>query len=256
MSTPLPDSGKRASFETGAVRDASDGKGWPSEIPPIATEKMGKRFEDGAAKYSRGNWREGIPLSRYQDSITRHLLAWSKGQTDEDHLGAVLWNAACAAWTEEAIAKGELPKTLDDLPYRPRKTDSKEFVPGASVDLTPAPTPPKPTPQWFHSLQHLGTSCLGLSEAGLLEHLKRSELHTNGNTLLSFNLNLTVREGVVVCWELKHSTSSCEQGEVNILRKRGDDISVPFYVGHFSLPSLNCMRAKFHLNAAFLPDTP
>jgi hypothetical protein len=114
----LPDSGARTSFETGAVRDAMTGKGLPSEIPPCAIRALAKRFEDGCAKYSRGNWRKGIPLSRYQDAITRHTLAWSEGQTDEDHLGAVLWNAACALWTEREIAAGRLSAELDDRPYR------------------------------------------------------------------------------------------------------------------------------------------
>ena len=61
---------------------------------------------------------KGIPLSRYQDSLMRHTLAAAEGKTDEDHLGAVLWNAAAWAWTEEAIASGKLPATLKDLPFR------------------------------------------------------------------------------------------------------------------------------------------
>jgi hypothetical protein len=114
----LPDSGARTSFETGAVRDAASGKGWPHAIPPIAIRKLAKRFEDGGLKYARNNWMLGISLSRYQDAIMRHTLAHAEGQTDEDHLGAVLWNAAAWAWTEQAIADGRLPKTLDDLPFR------------------------------------------------------------------------------------------------------------------------------------------
>lgn len=114
----IPDTGARTNFDTGAVRDAMTGKGTPSDIPPCAIRALAKRFEDGAAKYRRGNWMRGIPLSRYQDAITRHTLAWAEGQTDEDHLGAVLWNAAAAMWTEKAIQAGQLPKELDDLPYR------------------------------------------------------------------------------------------------------------------------------------------
>lgn len=116
----LPDSGKRTVYETGAVRDASEGKGHFRSIPPVALRKLAERFEAGAKKYSDGNWRKGIPLSHYQDSTTRHLLAWAEGKTDEDHMGAVLWNAACAAWTEEAIRNGDLPEELDDLPFRSR----------------------------------------------------------------------------------------------------------------------------------------
>lgn len=122
----LPSSGHMTQFNTGAVRDAMPGKGLPSHIPPVAIRKMALRFEAGASKYGYGNWMKGIPLSRYQDAITRHLLAWAEGKTDEDHMGAVLWNAAAAAWTEEAIASGKLPKELDDLMFRTASAGAHE----------------------------------------------------------------------------------------------------------------------------------
>lgn len=113
----LPDSGARTEFVTGAVRDAMTGKGLPSMIPPCAIRAMAKRFEDGASKYGNMNFTKGIPLSRFQDSIMRHLLAWSEGDVSEDHGGAVLWNMAVAMWTLEEIKAGRLPKELNDLPY-------------------------------------------------------------------------------------------------------------------------------------------
>jgi len=119
----IPDSGARTSFDTGAVRDASIGKGLPSRIPPIALRKLAKRFEDGAIKYpdsERGpNWMSGIPLSRFYDAIVRHSLQAAEGNRDEDHLGAVLWNAAAWAWTENEINEGHLPIELNDLPFHP-----------------------------------------------------------------------------------------------------------------------------------------
>jgi hypothetical protein len=113
----LPDSGARTNFDTGAVRDAMTGKGLPSLIPPEAIRRLAVRFEDGATKYGRDNWQKGIPLSRYNDAIIRHTLAAAEGQTDEDHLGAVLWNAAAWVWTSAAITAGDLPAELDDLCY-------------------------------------------------------------------------------------------------------------------------------------------
>lgn len=117
--SPLPDTGERREFQTGAVRDASKGKGHFHSIPPIALRKMARRFEDGAVKYSKNNWMRGIPLSAYVDSINRHLLAIQEGQTDEDHYGALIWNSCTMAWTENEINEGRLPKELNDLPYRP-----------------------------------------------------------------------------------------------------------------------------------------
>lgn len=116
----LPDTGARAQYSTGAVRDASAGKGHLHAIPPGAIRRIAKRFEDGAKKYSRNNWMKGIPLSHYQDSLMRHVLAWAEGDQTEDHMGAILWNAACADWTEQQVLNGKLPADLVDLPYRPR----------------------------------------------------------------------------------------------------------------------------------------
>lgn len=117
----LPDTGSRSQFETGAVRDACAGKGLPSRIPPEAIRRLAKRYEDGEAKYPDAdgfpNWMRGLPLSRYFDSAMRHLLAASEGDESEDHLGAVLFNVAGWIWTESAIADGNLPASLHDLPF-------------------------------------------------------------------------------------------------------------------------------------------
>ena len=63
---------------------------------------------------------KGIALSHYQDSLIRHTLAWAEGDTTEDHVGAILWNAAAMDWTESQIVAGKLPADLNDLPYRPQ----------------------------------------------------------------------------------------------------------------------------------------
>jgi len=112
---PIPDSGKRSEFATGAVRDASYGKGIPSAIPPRALMRLARRFEDGAAKYKRDNWKQGIPLSRYVDSLYRHLWAFMEGDDSEDHLGAVIWNAVCLSETHDMIRNYELPEELEDI---------------------------------------------------------------------------------------------------------------------------------------------
>ena len=111
----LPDSGERSEFATGAVRDASYGKGIPSAIPPRALIKLAKRFEDGAAKYKRDNWKQGIPISRYVDSLYRHLWAFMEGDESEDHLGAVIWNAVCLSETYDMVANDEIAYELYDI---------------------------------------------------------------------------------------------------------------------------------------------
>lgn len=111
----LPDSGERSNFNTGAVRDTMRGKGLPCLIPVSALRAVAKRFEDGAEKYGRDNWKKGIPVSRYIDSINRHLWQFIEGDPAEDHLSAVIWNAMCLYDTKKKIDKGDLPKDLYDL---------------------------------------------------------------------------------------------------------------------------------------------
>lgn len=79
---------------------------------------MARRYEDGAGLYGRENWLKGIPLSRFYDAILRHAMAAHEGDTSEDHLGAVLWNAAGWLETQARIEDGRLPRELDDLPFR------------------------------------------------------------------------------------------------------------------------------------------
>lgn len=114
---PLPDTGARTNFETGAVRDASVGKGIPSSIPPCFIRGVAQRFEDGARKYSKDNWLKGIPYSRFVDAIFRHTMAAAEGKTDESHLAAVGWNVAAWMETERRVNLGILPKELNDLAY-------------------------------------------------------------------------------------------------------------------------------------------
>jgi hypothetical protein len=118
----IPDSGARTEFATGAVRDAMEGKGTPSRIPPNFIMSVARRFEGGSYKYpdinGKPNWMHGIPLSRYLDAIERHWIGLSKNCQLEDHVGAIGWNAAGFQWTLEQIEAGKLPAELDDRPFK------------------------------------------------------------------------------------------------------------------------------------------
>lgn len=56
-------------------------------------------FEEGAKKYSENNWKKGIPPERYLDSAVRHYCKFKRGDTDERHDRAFLWNILCCYWT-------------------------------------------------------------------------------------------------------------------------------------------------------------
>lgn len=77
--------------------------------------EVSKHFQDGARKYGDNNWKKGIPLHCYIDSGVRHYLKWRRGDTDERHDRAFVWNMLCFLWTYEQITNNNLPEELNDL---------------------------------------------------------------------------------------------------------------------------------------------
>ena len=63
--------------------------------------EVAKHFEDGAVKYGDRNWEKGIPVHCYIDSAVRHYFKFRRGDQDEPHDRAFLWNILCAMWTHE-----------------------------------------------------------------------------------------------------------------------------------------------------------
>lgn len=63
-------------------------------------------FEEGALKYGENNWQKGIPTQCYIDSAVRHYMKYSRGDNDERHDRAFVWNLMCCIWT--CIHKPEL----------------------------------------------------------------------------------------------------------------------------------------------------
>lgn len=74
-------------------------------------------YEDGARKYESRNWEKGIPLHVYIDSAVRHLLKHLRGDVDEPHHRAVLWNLFGAWWTLNNHPElNDLPTLKDKKP--------------------------------------------------------------------------------------------------------------------------------------------
>lgn len=61
--------------------------------------EVSKHFEEGAKKYGENNWQKGIPTHCYVDSAVRHYLKYLRGDTDEPHDIAFMWNIICCIWT-------------------------------------------------------------------------------------------------------------------------------------------------------------
>ena len=72
--------------------------------------EVAKHFEEGAKKYGEvngvPNWKLGIPVKCYIDSAVRHYLKYLRGDTDEPHNRAFVWNITACWWT--CIHKPEL----------------------------------------------------------------------------------------------------------------------------------------------------
>lgn len=60
--------------------------------------EVAKHFEEGAKKYGENNWQKGIPIHCYIDSAVRHYLKWLRGDKDEPHDRAFVWNLMCCIW--------------------------------------------------------------------------------------------------------------------------------------------------------------
>lgn len=87
-----------------------------------AVLELAQHFEDGARKYSDRNWESGIPLHCFIDSGVRHYLKFRRGDTDEPHGRAFMWNIVCAIWTQAHHPE------LIDLPFAEEKEEDEEDV--------------------------------------------------------------------------------------------------------------------------------
>lgn len=56
-------------------------------------------FEEGAEKYGENNWQKGLPAKCYINSAVRHFLKYLRGDDDERHDRAFVWNILCCMWT-------------------------------------------------------------------------------------------------------------------------------------------------------------
>ncbi len=69
------------------------------EIPPDSLRRLAVRYLSGHPRHGKNNWHKGVGDREYQmnryNHAMNHLLAWSAGDTSDDHLGAVMWWACC-----------------------------------------------------------------------------------------------------------------------------------------------------------------
>lgn len=97
----VKDSGKRAQFSSGMVRDTTEGK---PDVELIFNGPMADRWAThltkGAMKYpdpapGQPNWMLADGMEervRFRKSAVRHFRQWLRGDVDEDHAAAVYFN--------------------------------------------------------------------------------------------------------------------------------------------------------------------
>lgn len=61
-------------------------------------ESMVDVLDYGCTKYSRNNWKKGMPITEVSESLLRHMFAFLSGEDKDpesgiDHLGHVMCNA-------------------------------------------------------------------------------------------------------------------------------------------------------------------
>lgn len=90
-----------------------------------ANIELSIHFEEGAKKYEENNWKKGIPESSYIDSAVRHYCKWQRGDDDERHDRAFLWNVICLIWTHEKAEE------------EPRRVEASGIDPAWNFDRRP-----------------------------------------------------------------------------------------------------------------------
>ena len=107
----VKDSGKRFHYQTGAQRDTDDDKPRYELLPVLPLMRVAHHYGLGAKKYDDDNWRKGFPWRRVLGSLYRHAFAFARGEDDEDHLAAVVFNAmALMEYQEKHPELNDLPE--------------------------------------------------------------------------------------------------------------------------------------------------
>lgn len=101
----VKDSGVREQFDSGMVRDTTEGK---TDYALVLDGPMFKRWAThltkGAIKYAKRNWMQAngdAELERFKESALRHFIQWYYGDRDEDHAAAVFFNINGAEYVRE-----------------------------------------------------------------------------------------------------------------------------------------------------------
>lgn len=87
-------------FDSGAVRDSDKNKeSYVETISWVAFRRYSQYMTGKKNKYGAGNFKKGIPIESYEESLVRHLVKYLSNkyenedlEKNEDHLSAIIFN--------------------------------------------------------------------------------------------------------------------------------------------------------------------
>jgi hypothetical protein len=107
MGFETKDSGERLVFDSGMQRDVTEGKiDYLLVRDGPMFERWAALLQRGADKYDARNWmkaRGEAELYRFRESAARHFEQWLRGEEDEDHAAAVIFNINGAEYVQERL---------------------------------------------------------------------------------------------------------------------------------------------------------
>lgn len=87
-------------FESGAIRDSEENKeSYTETISWTAFKRYAEYMTAKKQKYGAGNFKKGIPIASYEESLMRHISKYMINkyengdlEKDQDHLSAIIFN--------------------------------------------------------------------------------------------------------------------------------------------------------------------
>lgn len=100
---------KTTKFKTGAIRDTQEGKeDYVETISWTAMKRYAQYMTEKKKKYGPGNFKKGIPIENYEQSLLRHVQKYLANkyeggnvEKEEDHICAIVFNALGILHEEE-----------------------------------------------------------------------------------------------------------------------------------------------------------
>lgn len=70
-------------------------------VPRGPLARLANRYDHGAVKYGKNNWKKGLDSDSCMDHAIDHLAKHNDGDRTEDHLAAAAWNLFTMMWNED-----------------------------------------------------------------------------------------------------------------------------------------------------------